>query len=89
MDVVGYLHHADLLLEDEQGVAIISGNHYVLSLGDKVYIQHIIDQEAKLYQVHISFASAEHAMLHEDKIQIKFEGCRESLREYIHATTVH
>ena len=33
MDVVGYLNHADLLLEDEQGVAIISGSHYVLSLG--------------------------------------------------------
>ena len=89
MDVVGYLHNADLLLEDEQGVVVMGGSHYVLSLGDKVYLQHMIDQETKLYQVHISFASAEHAMLHEDKIQVKFEGCRDDLREYINATTVH
>ena len=36
MNVVGYLHHADLLLEDEQGMAIIGGGNYVLSVGDKV-----------------------------------------------------
>jgi len=89
MDVVGYLHNADLLLEDEQGVVVIGGSRYVLSLGDKVYLQNVIDQESKLYQVHISFASAEHAMLHEDEIQVKFEGCRDDLREYMNATTVH
>ena len=43
MDVVGYLHNADLLLEDEQGVVVMGGSHYVLSLGDKVYLQHMID----------------------------------------------
>ena len=32
MEVVGYLNHADLLLEDENGVAVIGGGHYVLSL---------------------------------------------------------
>ncbi len=37
MEVVAYLHNADLLLEDEQGVAVISGSHYVLSLGDQVF----------------------------------------------------
>ena len=37
MEVVGYLNHADLLLEDENGVAVIGGGHYVLSLGDHVY----------------------------------------------------
>jgi len=89
MDVVGYLHNADLLLEDEQGVVVIGGSRYVLSLGDKVYLQNVIDQESKLYQVHISFASAEHAMLHEDEIQVKFEGCRDDLREYMNATIVH
>ncbi|WP_313034320.1 hypothetical protein [Acinetobacter sp.] len=89
MDVVGYLHNADLLLEDKQGVVGIGGSRYVLSLGDKVYLQNVIDQESKLYQVHISFASAEHAMLHEDEIQVKFEGCRDDLREYMNATTVH
>jgi hypothetical protein len=89
MEVVGYLHNADLLLEDEKGVAIIGGSSYVLSLGDKVYIQDAIDQQAKLYAVKISFASAEHSMLHEDEIQIKFEGCRTTLDQYIQSCTVH
>ena len=60
-------------MENEQGVVVMGGSHYVLSLGDKVYLQHMIDQETKLYQVHISFASAEHAMLHEDGIQVKLK----------------
>ncbi len=38
MEVVAYLHIADLLLEDELGVAVIGGSHYVLSLGDPVYL---------------------------------------------------
>ena len=37
MEVVAYLHNADLLLEDEQGVAVIGGSYYVLSLGDRVF----------------------------------------------------
>ncbi|EIM39871.1 hypothetical protein HADU_05210 [Acinetobacter sp. HA] len=44
MNVVGYLHHADLLLEDEQGMAIIGGGNYVLSVGDKVSLKRILDQ---------------------------------------------
>ena len=89
MDVVGYLNHADFLLEDEQGVAVIGGSHYILSLGDKVYIQNIVNQEKNLYRVHISFASAEHAALYEDEIQFKFEGCRASFQHYLETTTVH
>ncbi|OTG94651.1 hypothetical protein [Acinetobacter sp. ANC 3832] len=89
MEVVAYLHNADLLLEGEQGVAIISGSHYVLSLGDKVVLQQVIDEQAKLYQVQISFACADHAMLHEDEIQLKFEGCREQFKKYQMNTTVH
>ena len=89
MEVVAYLHNADLLVEDEQGVAVISGSHYVLSLGDKVFFQEVIDQQAKLYLVKISFACAEHAMLHEDEVQMKFEGDRSEFQKYVNSTTVH
>ena len=89
MEVVAYLHNADLLIEDEQGVAVISGSHYVLSLGDQVFIHEIIDEQAKLYQVKISFASVDHVMLHEDEVQMKFEGCRTQYQTYLNTTTVH
>ncbi|AWL28517.1 hypothetical protein A7P53_03010 [Acinetobacter defluvii] len=89
MEVVAYLHNADLLVEDDQAVAVISGSHYVLSLGDQVHIRQIIDERAKIYQVHISFASAAHAMLHEDEICIKFEGCKDAFQDYLRSTTVH
>ncbi|WP_089605483.1 hypothetical protein [Acinetobacter piscicola] len=89
MEVVAYLQNADLLLEDEQGVVVICGSHYVLSLGDQVFFQQAIDEQAKLYQVRISFACAEHAMLHEDEVQMKFEGCRDDFQNYINNITVH
>ncbi len=89
MEVVGYLNNSDLLLEDDKGVMIIGGSHYVLSVGDKVEIDSVIDEQAKLYQVKISFASAEHGMLHDDEIQVKFEGSRDALKTYLAATTVH
>lgn len=89
MEVVAYLHNADLLLEDEQGVAVIGGSYYVLSLGDRVYLRQQIDALAKIYQVQITFTSAQHCMLHEDEIQVKFEGSHEQLQHYLQATTVH
>ncbi|MEG0342508.1 hypothetical protein ACK2M2_08190 [Acinetobacter sp. TY1] len=89
MKVVAYLHNADLLLEDEQGVAIVGGSHYVLSLGDQVVFQNVIDEQAKLFQVNITFSCADHAMQHQDEIQIKFEGCRDQLKSYLAKTTVH
>ena len=89
MEVVAYLHNADLLLEDEQGVAVIGGSHYVLSLGDRVYLRQQIDAPAKIYQVQISLTSAEHCILHEDEIQLNFEGSREQLQHYLQAITVH
>lgn len=89
MDVVAYLHNADLLLEDTHGVAIIGGSRYVLNVGDKVHIKDVIDEKARLYGVTISFASADHAMLHEDEVQIKFEGNREALNQYLQTATVH
>ena len=89
MEVVAYLHSADLLLEDELGVAVIGGSHYVLSLGDRVYLLQQIDTPTKIYQVQISLTSAEHCILHEDEIQLKFEGSREQLQHYLQATTVH
>ena len=49
MEVVRYLHNSDLLLEDEQGAAIISGSSYVLSLGDKVYIEQVIDEKPNYF----------------------------------------
>ena len=39
MEVVAYMNNADLLLEDERGIAVINGSHYVLSLGDRVMIK--------------------------------------------------
>ena len=55
MEVVGYLNHADLLLEDENGVAVIGGGHYVLSLGDHVYFKHALDHEPTRILVQISY----------------------------------
>ncbi|WOE32560.1 MULTISPECIES: hypothetical protein [unclassified Acinetobacter] len=89
MEVVGYLNQSDLLLEDEQGVAVIGGSSYVLSVGDKVYIEQPVNQDARVYAIKISFAHAAHSMLHEDQIQIKFSGCRDSLQQYMQQTTVH
>lgn len=45
MQVVRYLHHSDLLLEDEHGVVIIAGSRYVLSVGDKVFLKKVLEQE--------------------------------------------
>ena len=89
MEVVAYLHNADLLLQDEQGVVVIKGSHYVLSLGDRVYIKKMIDPEAKIYQVQISFACSDHNMIHEDEIQVRFEGTNNALKQYLFQTTVH
>lgn len=89
MKVVGYLHNSDLLLEDEKNVMVIAGSHYVLTVGDRVEIDSVIDEQAKLYQVKISFASADHSMLHEDEIQVKFAGSHDALKKYLDATTVH
>lgn len=89
MKVVAYLHNADLLLEDKSGVAIIAGSSYVLSLDDQVVLQNVIDEQAKVFEVKISFACADHAMQHDDEVQLKFEGSREQLKSYLEKTTVH
>ncbi|ALH96347.1 hypothetical protein [Acinetobacter equi] len=89
MEVIGYLNNSDLLLEDEKGIAVIGGSSYVLSLGDRVYLHNPIDIDAKIYAVKISFSNVDHCMLHDDEIQIKFEGCHESLKQYVQQTTVH
>lgn len=89
MNVIAYLDHADLIIEDEQGVAIIGGSHYVLSLGDRVFIQQVIDEQAKIYQVQISFHNAAHQMMHQDELQLKFTGCHAGLKQYLHNHTVH
>lgn len=83
MDVIAYVHNADLLLEEGDLLTVMAGSHYVLSLGDRVYIQHMIDEVAQIYQVKISFKSAEHMMLHEDEMQLKFQGKRELLQQYL------
>lgn len=89
MEVVAYMNNADLLIEDEKGIAVINGSHYVLSLGDRVFIHEMVNSHAKIYQVKISFACADHSMLHEDEILIRFEGTRETLKQYLEKTTVH
>jgi len=73
MEVVRYLHHSDLLLEDEEGVVIIGGSRYVLCVGDK----------------DISFASNNHSTTYEDECVVKFQGCRDSYQQYLNSTTVH
>ncbi|MDQ8935848.1 hypothetical protein [Acinetobacter rudis] len=83
MDVIAYVHNADLLVEDGDFVAVIAGSHYVLSVGDRVYIDQVIDELAQIYQVKISFHGAEHIMLHEDEMQVKFQGKRELLQQYL------
>lgn len=89
MEVVAYMNNADLLIEDENGIAVINGSHYVLSLGDRVFIQEMVNSHAQIYQVKITFACADHRMFHEDEILIRFEGTRETLKHYLEKTTVH
>lgn len=89
MQVVGYLHNADVLIEDEQHVAVIGECHYVLSLGDRVYLQQNLDVQSHRYAVEISFLSAGHVQRHPDQIQVRFLGCRELLQQYLNSTTVH
>ncbi|CAM4305394.1 hypothetical protein [Acinetobacter pragensis] len=89
MDVVGYMHHADLLLEDEQGVAIIGGGNYVLSIGDRVFLKRQLDGADSRYIIEISFASNQYQGLFEDQCQMKFSGNRAELSQYLTATTVH
>jgi len=90
MDVIGYLHHEDLLLEDEHGVAIIGGANYVLSVGDKVFLRKkLADQHYPRYLVDISFASNQYQGLFEDECAVKFTGNRAELAQYLTATTVH
>ena len=88
MEVVAYLQHSDFLLEDEQGVAVIGGSHYVLSVGDQVVIKQKM-QDENVYKVHIRFAYTRHQGLYEDEIELKFEGCRQDLIHYLQHKTVH
>jgi hypothetical protein len=89
MEVVAYLNNSDLLLEDDNGIAVINGSHYVLSLGDRVYLTNIVNEHAKIYHAKISFSCAQHSMMHEDEILVRFEGSRENLKDYLDRTTVH
>lgn len=88
MEVVGYLNHADLLLEDEQGVAVVTAAHYVLSLGDRVVLKQL-DELKRQCQAEISFASAGFNSIHEDEFFVRFAGSRENLSNYLQQTTVH
>lgn len=89
MDVVGYLNHDDFLLEDAQGVRVVCGGHYVLSLGDKVILQHCLDPQKQRYLVSISFTACAHQQLHEDEMIVKFQGDRTDFQQYLKSTTVH
>ena len=89
MDVIGYMHNADLLLEDEQGVAIIGGGNYVLSIGDKVILRQKLENESQRYLVDITFASNQHQSVCQDEWCVKFIGDRAELQQYKSLTTVH
>ncbi len=89
MQVVGYLHNDDFLLEDAQGVMVIGGGHYVLSVGDHVILRDCLDHQKQRYTVSISFAQGDVDLLHEDEMTVKFEGCRTKLQQYLKSTTVH
>ena len=77
------------MLEDGRGIAVINGIHYVHTLGNRVIIKEVINEQAKNYQVQVNFACAEHSMMHDDEILIRFEGTHETLKEYLNKTTVH
>lgn len=89
MEVIGYMHNADLLLEDEQGVAIIGGGNYVLSIGDKVILRQKLESESQRYLVDISFASNQHQSICQDEWYVKFTGDRAELQQYLTLNTVH
>lgn len=89
MDVVGYMHHADLLLEDAQGIVIIGSGNYVLSIGDRVYLKQQIEGIPNQFMVEISFASNQHQGVYEDQCLLRFSGNRAELNQYLSATTVH
>ncbi|MGE8684225.1 MAG: hypothetical protein ACN6OV_07035 [Acinetobacter sp.] len=89
MEVIGYMHNADLLLEDEQGVAIIGGGNYVLSIGDKVILRQKLESESQRYLVDISFASNQHQSICQDEWCVKFTGDQAELQQYLTLNTVH
>ena len=89
MQVVGYLHNDDFLLEDEQNVMVIGGGGYVLSCGDQVTLGACLDEHKHRYMVNICFASCESKLLHQDEITLKFSGDRLNFEQYIKNSTVH
>jgi UDP-N-acetylglucosamine:LPS N-acetylglucosamine transferase len=89
MQVVGYLHHDDFLLEDEQHVMVMGGGGYVLSCGDQVTVHECIDAQKNRYVVRICFANTAQEVLHEDQMTLKFSGDRANFQQYIKASTVH
>ena len=88
MNVVGYLNHADLLLENEHGVAVVEMGNYVLSLGDRVDLKGM-NPDTQKQRVQIVFANTSSNECHEDELNLKFEGSKESLKQYLARTTVH
>ena len=89
MEVVGYVHNDDFLLEDGHSVMVIGGGGYVLNCGDQVILRDCLDEEKKRYLVSICFANCETGLLHEDQITLKFVGDRANFHQYIKASTVH
>lgn len=89
MEVVGYLHNDDFLLEDDQSVMVIGGGGYVLSCGDRVILRDCVNEHQNRYLVSICFANCQSDLLHEDEITLKFVGDRANFQHYIKASTVH
>ena len=89
MEVIGYLHNDDFLLEDGQSLMVIGGGGYVLSYGDKVILRDCLDQQKHRYLVSICFANCESDFVHEDEMTLKFAGDRVNFQQYIKASTVH
>lgn len=87
MEVVGYLNHADLLLKDAEHVAVIGGGHYVLSLGDRVYLKH--GAHCGECEVELSFLSQTDDQRCIDQMTLKFKGNEQDLKRYLNTTTVH
>lgn len=87
MEVIGYLNHADLLLKEADHVAVIGGGHYVLSLGDHVYLTHEIDIGE--CEVELSFMHQAHGQRCIDQMTLKFKGNEQDLKRYLNTTTVH
>jgi hypothetical protein len=87
MEVIGFLNQADFLVKDHDVIAVIGGGHYVLSLGDEVYLTQ--ELEDGHYQVELNFSCQPEGRRCIDQMTLKFKGNEGDFKRYLDTTTVH